>query len=179
MGYERIDGRDPVEVRMEAVEAEVEVVEEHVHNRERWFGKSADQSGTDWGVEAGLTLYRAISGNSVFGADANDEALVLGTSDTPAIAGMTRFDVHRIIINAASHANPFVLRILYGTGTMAAAELAGQYSDVVITEAKKGLPLGIIMPRAECGVSKIWVRAKSGTNDATIDFYIGIHEYAA
>ena len=49
MGYERIDGRDPVEVRITAVEtdvaavtvdvaevfAETEVIDHHFHNRER------------------------------------------------------------------------------------------------------------------------------------------------
>lgn len=157
--------------------AEIIEVEKHLHNRERWFGKLGSQTATDWGDPASLTPYRAISGNSDFGDDANDEALVIGIDDSPAISGMTRFDAHRLMIAAASHSNDWVLRIIYGTGTMAAAESANQYSDVMLTEAKKGIPVELIMPRGTCGSTKIWLRAKSATNNATIDFFLGIHEY--
>lgn len=160
-----------------AIYDETEIVERHLHNRERWFGKSGDQSGNDWAVEAGLTPFRAISGDGVFGADANDEAKVLGTDDTPAIAGMTKFDPHRLMVTAASNANDWVLRFIYGTGTMAEAESAGQYTDVMVQEAKKGSPVDIMKIRCTCGLFKLWVRAKNATNNATIDFFIGIHEY--
>jgi len=159
------------------IEQETYETEHHLHNRERWFGKLGVQTGTDWGEEASLAPYRAISGNGVFGADPNDEALVLGTDDTPAIAGMTRFDAHRLLITAASNATDWVLRVIYGTGTMADAESAGQYSDVMVQEARKGAPIEIIMTRGTCGSTKVWVRAKNATNNATIDFFIGIHEY--
>ena len=158
-------------------EQEAYETEHHLHNRERWFGKLGAQTATDWGDEASLTPYRAISGNGVFGADANDEALVLGTDDTPAIAGMVSYDAHRLMISAASTATDWILRIIYGTGTMADAETAGEYTDVMLTEAKKGVPVDVMMPRTTCASCKVWVRAKNATNDATIDFFIGIHEY--
>jgi len=157
--------------------AEALEVERHLHNRERWFGKSADQSGNDWAVEAGLTVFRAISGNGDFGADLNDEAKVLGTDDTPAIEGMTKFDLHRIEVQAASNANPFVIRIIYGSGTMGDAEAAGQYTDIMVMEARKGSPVEVIMKRRTCGTDKVWVRVKNGTDNATLDFFVGSHEY--
>ena len=159
------------------IEQETYETEHHLHNWERWFGLAAAPSGTNWGDLAGLTPYRVISGNGAFGTDPNDEALVLGTDDTPAIAGNTKFDPHRLVITAASNANDWVLRIICGSGTMADAESAGQYSDVMLQEARKGSPVGIIMKRCDSGVDKIWIRAKNGTNNATLDFFIGIHEY--
>ncbi len=159
------------------IEQGVFVIEHHLHNRERWFGISADQSGNDWGLLAGLDPYQAISGDGDFGSDADDEALVLGTDDTTAIAGITKFDPHHIMVEAASNATEFVIRVIYGTGTMADAETAGQYSDVMISEAKKGSPIGVIMPRCDAGVHKMWIRVKNATNNATIDFHYGIHEY--
>ncbi len=156
---------------------DIEEHDEHFHNRERWFGKSADQSGNDWAVPSGLTAFRAISGNSDFGGDADDEALLLGTADTPVIAGQTLFDMHRIMVDAASHANPWVLRTIWGTGTMADAETAGQYSDVMVTEARKGSPTDIRILRLDAGVDKVWMRAKSGTDNGTIDFFVGAHGY--
>ena len=167
-----------IEADVAVVEQEVYEVEKHLHNRERWFGKKAAQTATDWGDQASLAPYRAISGDGVFGADTDDEALVIGADDTPAIAGMTIFDAHRILITAASNATDWVLRIIYGEGTMAAAESAGQYTDVMVQQAKKGSPIDVLMPRCDCAVRKLWVRAKNATNNATIDFFIGIHEYS-
>ncbi len=155
---------------------EIEVVQDHNHNRERWFGKSADQSGNDWALATTLTMFRAISGDDVFGADPNDEAKIFGSDDTPAIAGMTLFDVHRIMVSATSNANDTVLRMIYGTGTMADAQSAGQYSDVMVTEARKGSPIPIMMPRLPAGM-QVWIRMLNATDNATIDFFIGIHEY--
>ena len=155
----------------------VEGIEKHFHNRERWCGISADQSGNDWALPAGLNPYQAISGNSDFGSDPNDEAKLMGPDDSPGIAGMVKFDMHRIMITAASMANDWVLRIIWGTGTMADAETALQFSDVMVQEARKGSPIPIMMPRQDVD-TKVWLRAKSATNNATIDFFIGIHEYA-
>ncbi|HUT58994.1 MAG TPA: hypothetical protein VNA25_14190 [Phycisphaerae bacterium] len=161
---------------VDSIIREVEFVEQHVHNRERWFGKSADQSGNDWALESGLTVYRAISGNGVFGADANDEAKLLGSADTPFRTGMVKYDAHRLMVSAVSNANDCVLRLIWGTGTMAAAETALQYSDLMITDAKKGGPIPVIMRRIAVG-TLLWARLKNGTDNATIDFFLGIHEY--
>ena len=173
----RTNGLDINTIRLDAILKETIEIEQHIHNHGRWFGKLGVQNATDWAEQAGLVPFRAISGLGVFGADANDEALVLGTDDTPAIAGMTRFDAHRILISAASNATNFILRLIHGSGTMAAAELAGSYSDVMVQEARKGAPIDITQRRAYCGTDKVWLRAKNATNNATVDFFIGIHEY--
>ena len=172
----KINGLDPNKVTIDGIDAEVTEIEKHVHNRERWFGKTPVQTATDWGTQAGLTPYRAISGLGVFGADANDEAQVLGADDSPAIVGMTKYDAHRIEVQAASNANPFVLRLIYGDGTMADAEAAGQYSDVMVMDARKGSPVDVLMPRRDV-CCKLWARAKNAADNATIDFFIGLHEY--
>jgi len=153
--------------------------DEHFHNRERWFGISADQSGNDWALEAGLTPFQAISGDGDFGGDADDEAKVLGSDDTPVITNKHFFDIHRILVITVSAATAYILRIVYGTGTMADAETAKQYSDVpYIRESGvgRGRPIETMMPKLAAG-TKIWIRAKNATNNATIDFLAGIHEY--
>ena len=155
----------------------VQEIENHLHGQERWFGKKAVPTATDWGDLASLAPYRAISGNGDFGSDPNDEALVIGLDDTPVTAGMVSFDFHRIMVTAASNATDWVLRIIHGEGTMADAEAAGHYSDVMIQEAKKGTPVNVMMHRTECAMCKIWVKAKNATNNATIDFFVGLHEY--
>lgn len=153
--------------------------DEHFHNRERWFGKLGVQTATDWGEQASLTPFQAISGNGVFGADADDEAKVLGTDDTPAITDKQFFDLHRLLVITVSAATAYILRIVYGTGTMAAAEAAGQYSDVpYIRESGvgRGRPIDTMLPKLAAG-TKLWIRAKNATDNATIDFIAGLHEY--
>jgi len=159
-----------------AIDAEVMVIEHHLHGRERWFGKTPVQTATDWGTQASLAPYRATSGLGVFGVDANDEALVLGADDTPGIVGKQYFDAHRMLVEAASNANSYVMRMIYGQGAMAVAEAAGQYTEFMISEARKGGPIPVLMPRVPVGWN-VWVRAKNATDDATIDFFIGVHGY--
>ena len=164
------------------VSAEVTEIEHHIHNRERWFGKTGSQTATDWGTLASLTAYTAISGSGTWGADENDEAQLLGTADTPAITGMAKFDLHRLFMVAFSAATVYYIRIVWGTGTMADAITAGQYSDVPVatnvTPANKatGSPIDIIMPRIAAG-TKVWAQCMNATDNATVTFLIGLHEY--
>jgi len=160
----------------------IEKIEKHLHSRERWFGLKAVPTATDWGDQASLNPYAAISGAGVFGADANDEALVLGTADTPAITSMVRFDLHRILILALSVDTPYIFRVIYGDGTMAAEESAGNYTDFMVQNnpagsKAAGFPIDLQMPRAYCGVDKVWTRVMCATDNATATFYAGIHEY--
>ncbi len=154
--------------------------DEHFMNRERWFGISGDQSGNDWALEAGLTAFQAISGNGVFGADGNDEAKIIGTDDTPVIAGKNFYMLHRLLVLTVSAATIYILRVVYGTGTMADAESAGQYSDVAYIRESgvgRGAPIELKMPMLRAGTDKVWIRAKNATDNATIDFLVGLHEH--
>lgn len=160
----------------------VEELEKHFHGRERWFGKLAVQTATDWADNNIATPYQAISGNNTYGAGASDAAQVIGTADTPAITLMTKFDVHRIMIIDASETTTYKLRLVYGTGTKADAIAAGQYSTfmVRIDPAKgddSGTPIDVMMPRGTAGSTQVWLECWNATDDATIDFYVGWHEY--
>jgi len=163
----------------------VHETERHFHSPERWFGKSADQSGNDWALSVSSggmpTAYRAISGSAAFGSDANDEAKIIGTDDVSA-DGNVKFDVHRIAISAASVTTVYVLRLVWGTGTMADAITARQYTEVLIRRNPGGgenhiIPVVIQNPRHTYGTDKVWIQAKNATDNATIDFYVGLHEY--
>jgi hypothetical protein len=157
-------------------------IESHFHNRERWFGISADQSGNDWALDT-LNPYVAISGANAYGADANDEAKVFGTDDTPAISGMTKFDIHRILIIDVDHDTVYKLRVVYGSDTMANNITAGQYSEVMVQfdsanpQQSAGVPVEVIMERSTCGTDKVWVQAWNANNNSEIDFLVGTHEY--
>ena len=158
---------------------QIEEHDEHFHNREYWFGKSADQSGNNWGTRASLTPYQAISGDDDWGGDANDEAKVIGSDDTPVRTGATKYDLRRIQVVGASSTTVYLLRIIHGTGTMAEAEAAGQYTECAFFRQAppiRGDPVDLIQEKIAVG-RKTWIRAKNATNNATIDFLVGIHEY--
>lgn len=162
--------------------SEVIEIEHHIHNKEHWFGKSADQSGTDWALENGLTPFRCISGDSDFGSDTNDEAKLFGTSDTPVTTGYTKFDVHRLLVNAISSTTVYVVRFVWSDTSLAAGISAGNFSTFYFETGESaaskagGMPINILMPRLDSGIM-VWVQCKNATNNATLDFFIGIHEY--
>ena len=161
--------------KLPGIETDTVISEEHVHNRERWFGKSADQSGNDWATEAGLTVFQAASGDGDFGS----EIKILGSDDTPAIAGKSYFDFHRIFVVASSATSAYIVRFIYGTGTAADAEAAGQYTDIEYMKesaAGRGAPADLRMPYLASG-TKVWAKVKNATNGATLDFNFGLHEY--
>jgi hypothetical protein len=74
------------------------------------------------------------------------------------------------------------LQVIYGTGTMADAIAAGQFSTLMVrTEtpaSSQDVPADVMMPHGTCGATQIWLRAWSATNNATISFFVGIHEYS-
>jgi len=149
--------------------------DEHFHTRERWFGKSDDQTGNDWAIEAGLTTFQATSGVGVFGTAVK----VIGSADTPVVGGNTEFDAHTVFVQDTQAATIYLLRFIYGTGDDAdVEEAAGRYSDSpYMREAAngRGAPVEHRMPRLASG-TKVWVKAKNAAAQ-TIDFYVGIHEY--
>ena len=163
----------------------IEEIEKHFHNRERWIGKRGSQTATEWGIDTSITAFQAISGDNAYGADADDEALVLGTGDSPLITSMTKYDFHRILVVGVSVDTHYKLRLVYGSGTMGAAITAGTYTEVIVKfdstnpQQSAGIPFDVMMPRGTCGTTKVWIQAWNATNNATIDFLVGIHEYVA
>lgn len=160
----------------------VEEIEKHFHNRERWRGMLAVQTATNWADDNVDTPYQVISGANTWGVDTDDEAQVFGTADTPIIAGTIKFDPFRISITNLSSDTPYKLRMIWGTGTMADAITAEQYSELIVenivTGSKSGgAPTDFRMPRLNSGVDKVWVQAWNETDNATCDFFVGIHEY--
>ena len=161
----------------------VHEIERHFHNKERWLGKKGTQTATDWADNV-LTPFVAISGSDTYGADTDDEALVLGIDNTPVDSGNVKFDVHRLLIVDVDHDTPYKIRIIYGSGTMAEAITAKQYSEVMMQfdstnpQLSAGIPVEVMMRRVTSGVDKIWAQAWNATDDSEIDFLIGLHEYA-
>jgi len=78
------------------------------------------------------------------------------------------------------HATPYRIRIIYGTGTSAAAIAADQWSEeMFITAAgpfSSGVPIDFLMRRVDVG-AKLWAQVWNATNASNVDFYWGTHPY--
>ncbi len=159
-------------------------VHDDIHNLNIAFGKSGDQSGDNWATQNSLTPFVAISGAGDFGADANDEALVIGADDTPVQAGVLTFDIHEIEFGDLSADTLYIVEVLWGTGTIAQAIAASnnkthtQVQNVTAAGLSNGAPSRLVMPDIPSG-TKVWVRVKCGTDNATASFTIDLNEFPA
>lgn len=161
------------------IEEYVDIINEHVHGYERWFGSTA---GVGPGLETSLTPWRVTSAGvaNTFGA----AIVLLDGSETPAQTGMLSFDFHRVqVVNVQNNGKTWRLRIANnseGHANWAAAVAAGIYSDIVLSIDKTNAdstPVDIHHPRVPNGTI-FWVAV--ATLDAVaqwVDILMGFHEY--
>ena len=153
----------------------------HVHNREIWIGENpARNLELVCGEASVMTPFQSTAGNDTWSVT---PLCLIGTDDGPFFAGMTWFDAHRIhIMDVAVGADltMHIMRLVYGTGTSAAAIGAMQFTEVCFTPERGAVSTAIpvIIPRLVYGTDKLWVSHwVDGVNAPTMDFKIGIHEY--
>jgi hypothetical protein len=129
-------------------------------------------------------FYRAISGNGVYGADANDEAKLLGADDSIPIPGMIYGDIDEILIIANSSSTVYLCRLIHGTGTLEDAVIANQCTEFPYLRGNADNVRKVMnipsmkIPLISGGLcTKVWVQCMNATDNATFDFVIGIHGY--
>jgi len=155
-------------------------IERHLHNREKWFGAIvapenelliADR------MAGGVPAFTLAAGNDDFGSWVQ----ILGSSDTPVIAGSVKFDAHRFMITATNSTKPYIIQIAAGESAGLAALIATEmFTEIPYIAASNNNDSGIsdIMTRRVPVGTKVWARACCiGGNGTTISFYFGIHEY--
>lgn len=157
-----------------------EIIEEHLHSNEVWFGSTA---GVAPGSQNSLTPFRVTSAAvaNTFGT----AILVLNGSETPVRAGMNYFDPHRLqIINVQNNAKTYRLRVAsnrLGHTSWAAAVAAGVYTDIcfkIDTTTRDASPFNMQAKR-QLAHAVVW--AAVATLDAVaqwVDVLFAIHEYA-
>ena len=154
-------------------------IERHFHGRERWWGALAAPDETN-AIEANVTRpYVAASGADTWGV----AIPVVGTDDAPAQAADVYFDVHRLmIVDLDDETDPWRIRLIYGTGTSAAAIGAGQWTEMIVeSNAVPGnragaSPVEVMMPRVAAG-TKLWAQVWNNTNLEELSFFVGVHGY--
>ena len=163
-----------VDKYFQSIEAEVYETEHHLHNNEIWFGDAAaPDAGVHEADRKSQTAFQVDAGDNTWGT----AICVLGTSDTPVASGMTRFDLHKVLIVATERTGLVYLR--FTSGTSEAQGITDGNSTVVaffVTAQFRNSAVGFISKRAHVG-DKIWVNAKVVGDTGTVDFYFGLHEY--
>lgn len=157
----------------------VHEIEKHFHSNEVWFGlHSAVVAGVNEGEAWSITPFQSTSGaDGVLGA----WIPILGTGDTPFRGGYAKFDMHKIIIPdlaVGASLDPHLMQFAWGaTGAdgLAAEDYTGFWT--VPEKAGKASPVEVHISRITAG-TKLWFRhAVVGAAAATVDFYVGMHEY--
>jgi len=152
---------------------EVELIEHHFHNKERWYGKVAGNNEVN-AIENNLTPFRITSGTGTYGT----AVCVIGTNDIP-VAGKIYFDLHRIICSTFQKAELAKIRLAWGSGTHADAITAEDYSTIMVNPATtlKEADFEIRFPVVANG-TKVWISFWSTTNTQWVDLFIGVHGYS-
>jgi hypothetical protein len=144
----------------------------HFETKERWCGKSADQSGTNWMSPTAMTPFAAGAEGSQWGALTK----LVGSSDTPIIADQTAYKVRRLYITdvAFPGGGRVKVRVIWGNGTASAAVQAGQYTEVMVPNDSVEASARVMMPRVPA-TTKLW--AQMWAIDAEATFLIGLAEH--
>ena len=158
----------------------VHEIEKHLHSAGSWFEAAGTPSGETHvadriGTVGGGGAFQLDAGNLTWGSWVQ----ILGSTDTPARTSQLYFDPHEILIESTERTATYYIQFTRGDSG-AAGLAAGTYTELVVgadTNRFKGITR-VQTGRSPVG-AKLWARTMCpGQNTATINFYIGIHEYA-
>lgn len=162
------------------IKEEVNEIEKHLHNFEKWFGAATTPSGETHVADrmgGGISPFTLTSGNDDYGSWVQ----VLGSNDTPVRSGKTKFDVHRALITSTDSTSPFKIEIITGESSGFAAKLAAEdFDEFPYVSATNNNDSGIseIIDIRDDSGEKVWMRCVCiGQNAQTLNLYIGLHEY--
>ena len=156
----------------------VHEVERHFHSYERWMELASVPAGETHRADAagaGAGAFQLDAGNATWGAWLQ----ILGSTDTPVTTGNVKYDLHRVLVSATERNAVYVVQLAFGaSGAVALA--AGAYTEAVFiptgNQGDSG-PVGVQMPRVAT-TTKGWARCICpGQDTATLNFFIGLHEY--
>lgn len=157
----------------------VQEIEMHIHSAGSWFESATTAVGTTHTADRigdGAGAFQLDAGNDTWGAWVQ----ILGSTDTPARTGMAKYDPHLITIPAAEVEGSYFIQFTRGTVDATTSFAAGHYTELVLVISDKKKADAIIpiqTGRATAG-DMLWARCMvAGVDTATLDFFLGLHEY--
>ena len=180
-GYLDELGPTNIPADLAVIEQEVYEIEKHIHTNEKWFGLADIPSGETHRADRmgpAIGPFALLSGDDDFGGWIQ----ILGSADTPVATGMTKFDIHRILVTTTNSTNPFLIHIVDGElADIGAKLLAEDFTEVPYIAATNNADSGIedVKHKRADDTTKAWARCICiGAANKTINFYHGLHEYA-
>lgn len=153
---------------------EIEYVEHHWHNVERWFGKKAVPNDEINVMDLTLTPFQLDSGNNDWGT----AVCIVGSGDTPIIQDSTLFNINTLLIVSTERTGVHKIRISWGSSE-ATAISNGTYTERMLNfTATSGhtVPADIRTKKIPAG-TKVWANVWCASNTGTLDLCFGFHEY--
>lgn len=159
---------------------ETEVIEKHLHNREKWFGLALVPD-----AELHVADRMAIANNPfLLTAGADDFGAwvqILGSEDTPVTPEMILYEGRRFMVTDTDSTNEFIIQIVAGESADIAARLAAEeFTETPYISATNSNDSGvgdILSTRIPVG-QKAWAKCRCiGASGTILAFYFGIHEY--
>ena len=160
----------------------VHEIEKHFHSPGSWFGLAVTPTATHKADRIGTCIapFQMDGGDSSSSPTWGSWIQVLGVDDTPARPLQAFYDPHLMQIPDAQEEVTYMVQFSRGASGDAGIT-AGTYTELVVgVDATKKFKseTPIQTGRAPAG-SLLWARCiATGTNTGTLDFYLGIHEYA-
>jgi hypothetical protein len=159
--------------------AETEIVEHHLHTKERWFGlANVPDAEVHRGDPIGTTVtpFTMDAGNLTWG----NWLQFVGSGDTPTDGVSTYMDMHKMVVTYVERAStPHFIQVAWGASG-ADALAAGDYSEFVYwagAAVNREAPLEMRMPRIPVG-TKMWIRILAvGKDTGEMSAFMGGHEY--
>lgn len=173
---EAVDGLSGV---VNSLGYKVQEIEMHLHSAGSWFESATTPVGTTHTADrigAGAGAFQLDAGNDTWGSWVQ----ILGSTDTPARTGMAKYDPHLITVPDAEVAGPYFIQFTRGTVDAATSFAAGQYTEfvLVVADTKKVAAITPMQTGRATAGDMLWARCMvPGENTATIDFFLGLHEY--
>jgi hypothetical protein len=155
-----------------------EIVQDHFHNRARFLGARAGWDGTNEVNAASndsLTPFLIDAGNDTWGGS----YCILGTGDTPVIAGKALWDFRWITITQTERNTLYRIRFAWGAD-YASAIAAGDFTEwefIPLSGGQDSGPIEVEITRRPAGTKLFAATWCLGANTGTISFTIGLHEY--
>ena len=175
-GYDRAINQN----QMDNIEAEVTEIEQHLHNHEKWFGAANEANGEIHvadRINGAILPFALVSGASDWGSWVQ----VLGSEDTPVTPGMTKYDLHRMLVTTTDSTAPFSIQVVTGESSGIAAKLIAEDFDefpYIAGTNNNDSGIGEILDEKHNTGLKVWMRcACVGQVGKTFNFYLGLHEY--
>ncbi len=158
----------------------VHITEKHLHPHVRWMAKAAIPVGethvADRFAPGAATAFQIDAGNNTWGAWVQ----ILGSLDTPINQKSKFYDPQLLFVSTSERNLPYLIQFAHGNSP-AEALAVDEFTEMVyasLSIVAERIAVPCYTDRHRKG-TKLWARCFCPTQDTgTLDFFLGLHEYA-